>query len=213
MENIVVTIARQIGSGGYDLAKSIAERFNFKLIDRELIIHTAEILKTDVSYLEKKEEKVTSLIESILSVFSIGTPEVGSLSNNTYPDDKEIFETQSKVLKSFAEQHNIVALGRGSFFIFKDHSKHLSIFLKANLDYRVKNISKEFNMDRDQAIELIKKTDEARNQYIKKMTGLNRCDLRNYDIVLDLSCVNFELAKNFIFDIINYKFFKNGGSK
>jgi cytidylate kinase len=45
------------------------------------------------------------------------------------------------------------------------------------------------------------------------MTGLNRCDLRNYDIVLDLSCVNFELAKNFIFDIINYKFFKNGGSK
>lgn len=45
------------------------------------------------------------------------------------------------------------------------------------------------------------------------MTGLNRCDVRNYDIVIDLSCVNFELAKNFIFDVMNFKFFQKGGIK
>ncbi|OSS41750.1 Cytidylate kinase [Desulfurella amilsii] len=213
MENIVVTIARQIGSGGYDLARSIAERFNFKLIDRELVTRAAEILKTDTAYLEKKEEKVTSLIESILGVFSIGTPEVGSLSNNTYPDYTEIFEAQTTVLKSFAQQHNIVALGRGSFFIFKDHPKHLSVFLKANLDYRVKNVSKEFNISQSKAIDLVKETEEERIKYIKKLTGLNRYDLRNYDIVIDLSCADFELAKNFILDVINFKFFQNDMSK
>ncbi len=115
MENIVITIARQIGSGGYDLAKAIAKEFQFKLIDRELVVHTAEILKTDVSYLDKKEEKVSSLFETILSVFSVGTPEVGSLSNSIYPTDSEIFEAQKSVLENFAQNHNIVALGRGSY--------------------------------------------------------------------------------------------------
>lgn len=213
MDNIVISIARQIGSGGYNLAKAISEKFGFKLIDRELVVHTAEILKTDVSYLDKKEEKASSLFETILNVFSFGTPEVGSLSNSFYPTDREIFETQANVLKNFAKQHSIIALGRGSFFIFKDYPTHLSIFLKADLDYRVKNVAKEFNIDEKEALELVNKTDKNRSEYIKKMTNLNRCDLRNYDIVLDMSCVNFDLAKNFIFNVINDKFFKNGGAK
>lgn len=213
MENIVITIARQIGSGGYDLAKAIAEKFQFKLIDRELVVHTAEILKTDVSYLDKKEEKASSLFETILGVFSIGTPEVGSLSSSFYPTDMEIFETQANVLKNFAKQHNIIALGRGSFFVFKDYPNHLSIFLKADLDYRVKNVSKEFNISEKEALDLVNRTDKNRNEYIKKMTGLYRCDLRNYNIVLDMSCIDFDLVKNFIFSVINDNFFKNGGTQ
>lgn len=212
MDNIVISISRQIGSGGYDLAKAISEKFDFNLIDRELVVHTAEILKTDVAYLDKKEEKVASLFESILSVFSFGTPEVGSLSSSFYPTDIEIFETQVNVLKSFAKKHNIVALGRGSFFVFKDYPNHLSIFLKASLDYRVKNVAKEFNIDEKEALDLVNKTDKNRSAYIKKMTDLSRCDLRNYDIVLDMSCVNFVLARNFIFGVINDIFFKNGGA-
>ncbi|MGC8502798.1 AAA family ATPase [Desulfurella sp.] len=213
MENIVITITRQIGSGGYDLAKAISEEFGFKLIDRELVVHAAKILKTDVAYLDKKEEKTSSLLEKILSVFSIGTPEIGSLAGSFYPTDAEIFEVQKTVLESFAQNHDIVALGRASFFVFKDHPKHLSVFLKADLDYRVKNVAKEFNMDEKEALELVNKTDKNRNEYIKKMTDINRFDLRNYSIVIDMSYVNFDLAKNFIFSVINDKFFKNGGAQ
>ncbi|AHF98161.1 AAA family ATPase [Desulfurella multipotens] len=213
MENIVITITRQIGSGGYDLARAISEEFGFKLIDRELVVHAAKILKTDVAYLDKKEERTSSLLEKILSVFSIGTPEIGSLAGSFYPTDAEIFDVQKTVLENFAQNHDIVALGRASFFVFKDHPKHLSVFLKAGLDYRVKNVSKEFNISDKEAIELINQTDKNRNEYIKKMTGLNRCDLRNYDIVLDVSCIGFELTKNFVIDVIKHKFFKNGGGR
>ncbi len=210
MDNIVITIARQIGSGGYTIAKKISETFGFKLIDRELVFKTAELLKTDVHYLDKKDEKVSSLLDTILSAFSFGAPEIGSLASAYYPTDEQIFSAQSHILQDFAKKSSIIALGRGSFYVFKDYPKHLSFFLKANIDYRVKNVAKEFNISTDKALELVKKVDRDRNEYIKKMTNINRCDLRNYDMIIDVSSLGLDLSINVILKVISQKFFAKG---
>ena len=193
-EKFVITINRELGSGGRTVGRKLAEKLNVAFYDKALINELKEKFHLDTEEIEKlKSGKSDWWREFINSALYLGqgmnemwyynrmTGKEGFLvtSNDMFKQDKEI-------LTKVAEEDSCVIAGRSGFSIFADHPNHLSILIQAPLEHRVQRIMSKQNLSREEAEKVIKKVDEMRENYVKKYTGTSRYDTRNYDLVINM---------------------------
>lgn len=193
-EKFVITINRELGSGGRTVGRKLAEKLNVAFYDKALINELKEKFHLDTEEIEKlKSGKSDWWREFINSALYLGqgmnemwyynrmTGKEGFLvtSNDMFKQDKEI-------LTKVAEEDSCVIAGRSGFSVFADHPNHLSILIQAPLEHRVQRIMSKQNLSREEAETVIKKVDEMRENYVKKYTGTSRYDTRNYDLVINM---------------------------
>lgn len=193
-EKFVITINRELGSGGRTVGRKLAEKLNVAFYDKALINELKEKFHLDTEEIEKlKSGKNDWWREFINSALYLGqgmnemwyynrmTGKEGFLvtSNDMFKQDKEI-------LTKVAEEDSCVIAGRSGFSVFADHPNHLSILIQAPLEHRVQRIMIKQNLSREEAEKVIKKVDEMRENYVKKYTGTSRYDTRNYDLVINM---------------------------
>ena len=193
-EKFVITINRELGSGGRTVGRKLAEKLNVAFYDKALINELKEKFHLDTEEIEKlKSGKSDWWREFINSALYLGqgmnemwyynrmTGKEGFLvtSNDMFKQDKEI-------LTKVAEEDSCVIAGRSGFSVFADHPNHLSILIQAPLEHRVQRIMSKQNLSREEAEKVIKKVDEMRENYVKKYTGTSRYDTRNYDLVINM---------------------------
>ena len=207
-ENVVITVARQIGTGGSYLAQRLAKRLNYKYFDREIMVHLSHKLGMDVDYVESRNEKKSSIIQNILRAFAFGAPGVSYLPPNvSLLDDKRMFELQSEVIKNVANKGNVVVVGRGAFYVLKNLTKVVSIFIHANREFRIKRIIDIYRVASvDEANKIIDRVDEERRLYIKNNTDLDWLDSNNYKFCFDSSFIGLHTIENIIYEFIRNKF-------
>lgn len=193
-QKYVITINRELGSGGRTVGRKLAEKLNVPFYDKALINELKKKFNLDTEQIEKlKSGKSDWWREFINSALYLGqgmnemwyynrmTGKEGFLvtSNDMFKQDKEI-------LTKVAEEDSCVIAGRSGFSIFADHPNHLSILIQAPLEHRVQRIMSKQNLSREEAEKVIKKVDEMRENYVKKYTGTSRYDTRNYDLVINM---------------------------
>ena len=193
-EKFVITINRELGSGGRTVGRKLAEKLNVAFYDKALINELKEKFHLDTEEIEKlKSGKSDWWREFINSALYLGqgmnemwyynrmTGKEGFLvtSNDMFKQDKEI-------LTKVAEEDSCVIAGRSGFSVFADHPNHLSILIQAPLEHRVQRIMSKQDLSREEAEKVIKKVDEMRENYVKKYTGTSRYDTRNYDLVINM---------------------------
>ena len=193
-EKFVITINRELGSGGRTVGRKLAEKLNVAFYDKALINELKEKFHLDTEEIEMlKSGKSDWWREFINSALYLGqgmnemwyynrmTGKEGFLvtSNDMFKQDKEI-------LTKVAEEDSCVIAGRSGFSVFADHPNHLSILIQAPLEHRVQRIMSKQNLSREEAEKVIKKVDEMRENYVKKYTGTSRYDTRNYDLVINM---------------------------
>ena len=194
-EKYVITISRELGSGGRTVGRKLAQALNVRYSDKELVHQLMGRFNLSVSGIEKlKGEKHSWISEFIQLVAPMPKMSmmVGSDSQKHMtefrPDlsSADIFAAESDILKAIAEEGSCVIAGRSGFFVLKDCPNKLDVFITASREHRIERVAEKQGLTPEQAAHLIDKIDAERDNYIRKFAGVSRYDLRNYQLVINM---------------------------
>ena len=190
-ERFVITINRELGSGGRSIGEKLAQRLNVPFFDKAIVQGLKEKYELTTEEIERlkgqKHNWWADFKRSLKIMPSYAAPQIIS-SKDAIPDfliTDDIFQTETEILKGIADDESCVIAGRSGFFVFRDHPNHLSILIQASLEYRISRLVEKRGISREEAQSIIKEVDTGRENYVKKYTGTSRYDTRNYDIVLN----------------------------
>lgn len=190
-EKYVITINRELGSGGRTVGLKLAEKLGVQFYDKAVVEAIEEKYNLNVEEIEKLKGKKHNWWSDLKRVVSVGggimgvpyySVSEGEVTVKTTTD--EMFKTETQILKGIAEEESCVLAGRSGFFVFRDHPNHLSILIQASMESRIKRLMGKQNLSEEEARKTINKVDEMRENYVNRYTGTSRYDTRNYDIVL-----------------------------
>jgi len=181
----VITISRQLGSGGAYIGKKLAENLNIFYADREIINMAAKQLSVFEEDLQSRDEKVSSFWQSFLQSYAFVNPYSYNTNPQINPTDKELFNAEKEVIEHIAKERSAIIIGRCGSHILREHPNHLSIFLHADLTFRKDRVQKLYNISKAAAREMITQKDKERTFYHNTFTGMEWSDARQYHISLD----------------------------
>ena len=176
----VITIGRQYGSNGHDLAKKLSQRLGIHYYDKELIkiagerqhISYEELLKVD----EKRANPWRYPVEDEVQM---------ERKFRFEPMNDVLFYTQAEIIKGLAEKEDCIIVGRCADDILKGTKGSRSVFIHAPFEKRVERIMERASIDEREAAALIKKIDKQRRYYYNYFTDKKWEDMTQYDICLD----------------------------
>lgn len=187
-----------MGSGGKLIAQIIAQALNVPVYDSRLINLAAKESGINPKLFEQADE-VTN--KGFLATVARGiTAPFASLENfysNSISSDS-LFEVQANIIRKKAETENCVIVGRCADYVLRDHPRHLSIFVRADYDDRVKFVCDREIISREKAKDIIEKTDNQRSEYHDFYSETNWGDSRAYDICVNSSVLGVEKTAEFL---------------
>lgn len=194
----VITISRQKGSGGAYLGKRLASRLNVLYLDREIVTQAAKELKMPVESLEARDEKLTPFWRSLLESYAYITPTSYVPPPLHMPTDRELYSTESNIITRIAQQRSAVIVGRGGYYVLRQHPRCLSILLHADIAFRQRRVQELYHVSTEEALKLIASIDKEREHYLRALTGQNCMDARHYHLSIDTSVMGLEEAEEII---------------
>ncbi len=196
--NVVITIARQYGSGGREVGELVAKNLNMEYHDKSLINLAAEKSGMNPEILKNADEKATPSFLYSIAVGSIGmVPFSYGMPYDTPINDK-LFVLQSQIIEEEAEKSDSVFVGRCADFVLKDFPKVVRVFIYADIDKRAERIAKRKDVSVGEARNMATKIDKKRANYYNYYTTLKWGKSENYDIMIDTSRIGVEGAAKII---------------
>lgn len=191
MENVVITIARQYGSGGKTVGEMLAKRLNIHYYDKELMKLASDDSGINEALFVNADEKVksTKLFHIAKSAYS---GELIPPESDDFTSTDNLFNYQAKIIRKLAEEEPCVIIGRCADYVLKDYDNVLSVFVHAPKNFCMEQAAKKHSMSAKELEKFIAKTDRHRAEYYKYHTGREWTDARNYDLCLDSSKLGFE---------------------
>jgi cytidylate kinase len=204
-EKFVITINRELGSGGRTIGEKLAERLGVPYYDKAVIKALKEEYHLTTSEIEQLKGRKHDWWSEFKRNLSAGLFTARSQYYQIPMDDEpdllttdEIFETEKDIIKGIADAESCVIAGRSGFFVLRDHPNHVNILIQAPLDKRISRITVKQGMTYEEAEKTIKKIDKMRENYVQKYTGTSRYDTRNYDLVISVN----EMTEDDAVDVI-----------
>jgi len=179
----VITINRELGSGGRTVGRKLAEQLGVKYYDKAIVQGLTEKYGLTVDEIERLKAQEEPSWWSDLQEYCNSL-----LSDNHQPkpSTSAIFETERRILRQLADEESCVVAGRSGFLIFREHPNHLNVFIQASTEHRIERLMKKQGLTYAAALDVIDMVDEAREAYLKKYCDRSRYDTRNYDVVLSM---------------------------
>ncbi len=202
-QRTVITISRQMASGGVYIGRRVARRLGYKYVDREILEKAAEQLGADRASLAVVEERCSSFLDTLMKSFTYGTPEAAYIAPSGRPVyDREVFETESRVIRALADRYDCVVVGHASFFVLRGRGNVLNVLIHAPEAFRVKRLQEFHKISTDKARSEIMEADHRRDKYIRTMTKLEWEDARNYHLSVNSEAAGFENVENMIIALV-----------
>jgi len=203
-EKYVITIGRQLGSGGKSVGELLADRLKISCYDKELIQMASKESGLCKDFFEQADEKTGfSLISGLFDLSSFGR---GDFFTNNYLSNESLFKIQSDVIRELAKQQSCIFVGRCANYILRDHPRLLSVFISANIEDRIQRITKHQNLSENKAKILIEQTDKKRaayyNYYSNNIWGMST----SYDLCINSSVFGIEETAASIIHFAQKKF-------
>ncbi|MBR2113339.1 MAG: cytidylate kinase-like family protein [Prevotella sp.] len=189
-EQFVITINRELGSGGRTVGRLLAEKLGVPFYDKAVVKALQEkynLTTAEIEQLKGRKHSWWADVERILKINSGMSIDYYLPKKDDAPDlltTDEMFQTETLILQDLAVEKSCVVAGRSGFHVFRNHPNHLSILIQASLEYRVERVARKQNMSEDEASKTIERVDKMRENYVKKYTGTSRYDTRNYQLVI-----------------------------
>lgn len=189
-EKVIVTIARQYGSGGREIGEKVAAALGISFYDKELITLAAQKSGMNVNILHSADEKATN---SLLYTLAMGSSIYGSGSMNyDIPINDRLFITQCDIIRNLAEENSCVIVGRSADYVLRNNARHIGVFIYANIEDRTRRVAERHNLSESDARALILKTDKRRANYYNFYTGQKWGKYDNYHMSVDSSLLGIE---------------------
>ena len=190
----MITINRELGSGGRTVGRKLAEKLGVPYYDKLLIQSLQEKYNLCVEDIEKEKGKAHPWMTYLKNAFVSLSQNKDDLwyyqmTNGEQGDmvtSEELFKVEQEILRNAAQEQSCIIAGRSEFYVFSDHPNTLSIMIQASMEHRIERIMKKRSISREDAEKAIKHVDKMRENYVKKYTGTSRYDTRNYDLVINM---------------------------
>jgi cytidylate kinase len=181
----IITLDREYGSGGPDIAKSVAARLGWKLWDQLLTNEIARRMECDCRVVEEHEEKRDPLSYRLLKSFMRGSYE-GSLNapRLKMADTECIREVAESVVKEAAEAGECVIVGRGSAYYLQNRSDVFHVFVYAPFEEKVRRLTAA-GKKKSEAAHLAETVDRERAAFIKQYFGVEWPDLHRFHLMIN----------------------------
>ena len=201
MENVVITISRQYGSGGKTIAAMLAQKLGVNCYSREILKMASEDSGINEQLFGMSDEK----IRHARWLRTLSRPYEGELlppEDKEFVSDDNLFNYQAKVIRELAEEESCIIIGRCADYVLKDDPNVLRLFFFAPKEDCIVRVMEHDGITRRDAENKIEKIDKHRADYYKYYTGKDWYDARNYDFCLDTTSMGYEklveVVKNFI---------------
>lgn len=192
-EHVVVTIAREFGSGGHMLGEMLASKLGVKLYDREFIKMAAKSSGINEDYIKRNEQTIPSFwLKCILSQ-GYGTQAGRGLS-----DADVLFLAESKIVQQIADKEPCVIVGRCADFVLKGRPGVVRVFCYCDRDTAIDRCTSEYGLDKVKAEAEIKRLNKARGTHYEYYTGQRWDDPRNYDLMINTGSMTLDQACDII---------------
>ena len=188
---MIITIGRQLASGGREIGKKLSESLNIGYYDKEIIEITAKESGLNKELFEQADESArkgipTGIFGMRFPFIGDGTIAYGGLSNEM------LFQIQSDVIRSIADKQSCVFIGRCADYILRERTDCLNVFISANDEDRVKRIIAHEDISVEKARELMANIDKKRaafyNYYSNKTWGA----AYGYDVCINSSVLGID---------------------
>ncbi len=191
MDRIVITIARQYGSGGKTIGKMLAADLGINAYSREILKLASEDSGINETLFNQVDEKLKAT-----RLFRIMRKEYhGELippEGDDFYSNQNLFNYQAKIIKDLAEEESCVIIGRCADYVLKDYDNVVRVFVHASPEYNLRQVIERGAYSGKDPEKYIQQTDKRRAEYYQYYTGRNWKDATNYDLSLNSERLGFE---------------------
>jgi len=197
-----ITISREYGSGGGEIATRLARRLGWRLIDHEVVVQIARELQVSEEEAAAHDEQVEGLISRILRSMRLSAPEVlvdeaPALAPAT--EERAYHEALRHVVQAAASAGHAVIVGRGGQAILADRRDVLHVRVVAPLDRRIAYVARREGLTMAAARERTLQKDWARARFVQTLYHCNPDDPHLYDLVINTGVLDLDSAVDLIY--------------
>ena len=196
----IITIGREFGSGGHEIAERLSKQLNYTLYDKEIIDAAAKKSGIHVKEFQRHGEKAMS---SLLYSLVIGNYYRGA-ENGTieHPVAMRVQQAYFSTIISLAEKEPCIIVGRGADYILRENTDRISFFITAKGRDRVARIQNKYGVTEAEAAKMIEKNDRNRSAYDKSVTGQTWGMAESYDFCICSSYYGIDATVEIISKLI-----------
>ena len=188
MSKTIITINRECGCGGRDIARRLGETLGLKVYDKSILEAICEKYKLDEKEILRIKGQKLNLWDDLCQFYrQFNTVDDHYQTEKKKITSRELYYAESQIMRNLAAQESCIIVGRAGFHIFKDTPEALKIFIIADRKDRVERISNKLQMNAKEAEKTIDEIDKQRENFTQTFAGVSRYDARNYDIVINVS--------------------------
>ena len=197
-EKFVITINRELGSGGRTVGRKLAEKLNVKYYDKALIEGLTKEFGLTVDEIEKIKAQKKSWWNEFNNYYKKRNSTTLPMEAETVLTTESMMATEKRILQTLAEEESCVVAGRSGFLVFRDWPNHMNILIQASLKKRIERVMERQHLSREEAEAVIEKVDKGRETFIQKYADTSRYDARNYDLVINMDTLTEDDATDII---------------
>lgn len=204
MDNFIINIGRQFGSGGRAIGERLAEKMGFAFYDKELINLASKESGLGQEFFEKADEKSRfGLIGGFLG-FRPGVNTDDFVNN--YLSNETLFKIQSDVIRQLAEEKPCVFVGRCADYILRDNPLATNVFITADLPDRIRRVTERQGLPTDKVEDLLEKTDKKRAGYYNYYTNKKWGCAPSYHLCINSSLLEIDQTVDLIHHFVRQRF-------
>ncbi|MBQ8567519.1 MAG: cytidylate kinase-like family protein [Clostridia bacterium] len=201
-KKVIVTIARQFGSGGREIGEMVAKSLGFEYHDKSLISLAAEKSGINHEVLKNTDEKATPSFLYSIAMGGMGmVPFSHGMPYDTPINDK-LFVLQSGIIEELAKSNSCVFIGRCADFVLRDFDNVVRVFIYADINKRAEEVAYRNNIPLNEAKSLAIKLDKKRANYYGYYTSKKWGRSENYDLMIDTTKIGKEGAAKIIEEFV-----------
>ncbi len=213
----VVTIARQLGSGGEQIAAEVARQLGARLLDDELLELASDGTGIPIHYFQQLDERGRSMLRNAGDLFRLVplppiNPDLPDVYGDRYPPTGPVVARGeglqspvywaaeayaaaiSRTIQSVAHTGDVVIVGRGGNEALAGMAGALHVLVLANEPVRVRRLADSLGEDLYGALDLIRQSDRRRRAFIRQFYGADWLDPRRYDVIVRTDEISVERA-------------------
>ena len=198
----VITISRQFGAGGKTLGEMIAKKLNYSFVDNEIIQMVAKKAKVSTHWVESIEKEAGGkLLKFMTGLVSKSLVERILDEKRGYIDEEIFVDLLNKIINQIADEGDVVILGRGGQYVLRDREDAFHVLLIAHMNDRVRFMEEHYDLSTAQATQAVNREDKRRSNLYRKFGKEDYDHPDLYHLVLNMSKLKLEKARDLICDL------------
>lgn len=189
MENKIITIGRQFGSGGREIGELVAKSLDIPLYDRTLIEMASKAMGIDEFDLERVDE---TAINRFLATYQVQEETINSVTGYGLPLNDSMYLTQCDIISQLARKSSCVFIGRCADVVLKDKFPCVNVFICANKKDRIRRIAERYEITEREASEAVRRVDKKRRFYYETYTEQEWGKIESHQAIFNVSVLGPE---------------------